>query len=161
MKMIPTKRHRAEPAASPRSQPVADSAAIGGDELGARAYVKAALGETDILAPRRRSHHTDVEGEGQPRAVALGVEVHHHYYYAETQAPTADRDRVFSGPGTVRPGRSLPSTLRFRSGRRSLPAHSWPTGRAASDAAGPGGDLSPPSGVERKRRPRGSDISSL
>ncbi|WP_432139673.1 hypothetical protein [Streptomyces sp. bgisy154] len=96
MKMISTKRRRAEPAAAPRNQPGADSAAIGGDELRARAYVKAALGETDILAPTRRSHHTDIEGEGQPRAVAPGVEVHHHHhYYAEKQAPTADRDRVF------------------------------------------------------------------
>jgi len=97
MKMTSTgRRRRAEPVAAPRSQPGADSAAIGGDELRARAYVKAALGERDILAPTRRSHHTDTEEEEQPPAVASGIEVHHHhYYYAETQAPTADRDRVF------------------------------------------------------------------
>ncbi|WP_250305126.1 hypothetical protein [Streptomyces sp. A 4/2] len=96
MKMISTGRRRAEPAAAPRSQLGADSAAIGGDELRARAYVKAALGETDTLTPTRRNHHTAAEGEGESPAVAPGAEVHHHhYYYAETQAPTAGRDRTF------------------------------------------------------------------
>ncbi|MFI6112660.1 hypothetical protein [Kitasatospora sp. NPDC051164] len=95
MKMISTGRRRANPTDAPRSQPGADSAAIGGDELRARAYVKAALGETDTLAPTRWNHPA-AEGEGEHPAVAPGVEVHHHhYYYAEMQAPTAGRDRMF------------------------------------------------------------------
>lgn len=92
MKILSTGRRRAEPAVAPRAQPGADSAAIGGDELRARAYVKAALGETDAF-PSARHGHDDVASE--PPA-AVGAEVHHyHYYYADKQAPTVGRDRLF------------------------------------------------------------------
>lgn len=91
MKILSTGRRRAEPAIVPRAQPGIDSAAIGGDELRARAYVKVALGETDAF-PSTRRNHDDVGGE----PLAAGVEAHHHhYYYADKQAPTPHRDRVF------------------------------------------------------------------
>ncbi|MGY3677245.1 hypothetical protein ACVWXU_000868 [Streptomyces sp. TE33382] len=75
-----------------------------------------------------------------------------------TAATGSGRGSNRTGPWTARPGRSLPSTLSVRSGRRSLPT---PGDRAGTQhASAMGSDLSPPGGAGRKRRGRGSDISS-
>ncbi len=103
----PTEPHQAPP---PQDQiPGPHSAAIGGDELRARAYVKAALGETDVPTPGWWS--TQPAGQGaHPSPPAQHVEVHHHHYYAappDTQPPgkarlfdfswiTADKPRLLA-----------------------------------------------------------------
>ncbi|MEU9255728.1 hypothetical protein AB0D66_28255 [Streptomyces sp. NPDC048270] len=93
---ISTRLHRTDPAAaSPTPDPPSgNSVAIGGDELRARTYVKAALGETDTHPPAWWSTHSAQESE--PATAAHQVEVHHHHYYAETQSPAPARDRLIS-----------------------------------------------------------------
>jgi hypothetical protein len=95
-----TRRRRAVPAPAdaqvplPLAQPPGpDSAAIGGDELRARAYVKAALGETEAPAPAGWSN-SPAEQNPHPGPSTPYVEVHHHHYPTAPDTPPR-KERTF------------------------------------------------------------------